>query len=153
MAMTAGRLMDKVRRAHTKINGSHRAVNLVKFYMTRDSDFDQPQLATEETPISPRPIVYDQPSEELVPSFGTQIAEDEKIFVFCTDTIVKRKPLDTMSDRALSFLRAISGTENGCLMYGPDKYAIMEIKPVTTVLGIIPQFALLCKAHVTDTPE
>lgn len=153
MAFTADSIMDKIGAAHDKVQGTAETVVLVRYFTVRESDFVQPQITPEETPLTHPPIVHNTIPEHLMPSFDTQLAADEKLFVLVTDSFVPRQPIATMSRRAAAFLRERAGTERGAIRYGDTDYSFDEITPVAEALGIIPQFAVRARAQVKRDAE
>lgn len=160
MAFDPSKILDKLQRGFAKINGAARETKIVKFTITRQSDFDQANTLEDPLTITPPPIVLDQQlvfsnpnvgDFTLAQSFGAALEQDEKIFLIISDCLVERTPIETLALRSEQFLRERS-LENGCIEYGEDRYTIVSFKPQSTALGIVPIWAVKVKAH-TPTPS
>lgn len=137
-AATPDRVLNKFRKLHTKLRGSDKIVSFLKFTNTYKDPFtSQTSVVEEETLVDPQPIIKDQVDENLAASFGGAISKDQKIFIFVVDSFISRTPIDTLANRAMTFLLERSGQNIGAIKYGDDLYVITELF-ARPIMGSIP---------------
>lgn len=135
--LTPERVLDKVHRLHSRLNGSEGAVSFVLDEITSTDFFgDSDSVSPTTTSVSPVPIVRDVADDELREAFGSEIGPDSRFFTFVSDSLVSRNPTSTLSQRAQDFLLERANARSGRIVYNNRHYVIKGFVAKLIVAGI-----------------
>lgn len=148
MNYTSKKVLDKFRKLHVQLRGSDRTVSIANVTRAPAKDAFQRQSTPEYTfsEITPLPIVTDTPDEVMLQTIGGSLGRDQKIFLFLSDSLVDREPIETLGERVESYLKIRTGQGRGVIRHGETLYAIELFRPTNAIIGVVPQWIVVGQA-------